>query len=309
MSDLIYFEKKNLNKNADSSKTIEKYYNNYNQIDFIKFIDESFPILQNSYNNDIFFKKTINNIVSLYFEDTHDLNECVKIKNNHDLIILYITFFIAKNFWLYRAGTDDVIYHLSDSLSNETQLDIENLLKYIQAFRFLKVKFPTNIRKLIQFTLKKLLFSKKIFDLNREVNEKTIKFYYTKQDSHIKPHPTIHRSPFSYFEYKEENLKFIWSEHHSGVYDIFKKNKRSGFIFEIKDTNSIGKACEEFYYLDTVFLKKLFNEELDYLAIKEENIESMFDKLINLLKINIKKKNILDITSTSRGYPNMPDCF
>lgn len=300
MNDLIYFEKKNLNRNADSSKTIEKYYADCKQADFIKFIDDSFPVLQNSYNNDIFFKKTINNIIFSYFKNTHDFDDCVKIKNNHDLLILYITFFIAKNLWLYRAGTNDVVYHLSDSLSNEIQSDIENLLKYIQAFCSLKVKFPTNVRKLVQFALKKLLFAKKISDLNKKVNEKTIKFYYTKQESHIKPCPRIHRSKFSYFEYKEEDLKFIWSEHHSSVYDVFKKNKRSGFIFETRDTKSIEKACEEFYYLDIVFLKTLFNKWLDHLTIKEEDIESRFDRLINQLKISIKNKNILDITSTSQ---------
>lgn len=310
MEDLILFEKKHLKSFKTNDEKIENYYKIFEQSDFKEFLMKSFHTLQTAQSKDIFFQKELKRLTT-YFDFNVNFSNFTVVRSASDLIILYLSFFITKSFWLIDCKDEKSIFHYSDLKANNIQNDLENFLRFVKVILNEQNKYRSNNelvnsknqknRKLAQYLLNKLLEKKLINAYNLKNNFKNKKIFSLDQENFIKPFPIIHESPFDYFN--KDGDKFIYSNHYSEVYCIFRKNSESGAIFETQDDSSISKLCQENYYLDINLLEILFLKMLKKLNIRLEDIEINHNRLIKKLK-NCKNTNELEIKSLSQTLSN-----
>lgn len=239
----------------DFKKIEKKLYLNENIINFEKIFNNNFQkldynLLEMIYyaiksDDDKFFKKKINNIL-LYINNSI----CVDAELNSEKVLsMYLALFVYKNIIFNKIKKDNFSnphFISSDELINNISNDFFLFIISIEIKHNKVLECGSNLIRSILASILANLSNKKIISIKKmHLNNKTKIYYFLNKNTFVEAQCVkIYYNSFK--KYTDKNGKiYIYSEHYTSIYPIFKQNKHSNSIFEIsKKSKLIEKLCD-----------------------------------------------------------------
>ena len=282
-----------LNKN--DIRNIENFY----RIDDKIFQQEVLlfaPIIKS--NSALKFRKIIKLLCTSMQNLSIDYTPFPEITNIEDLLHKLLSFFILKALNSQNVGAvsdKKTLRGHSDTVINQCVLFLEKFIFMLNIKTFPKITItPRESRLMFYILIKTLVVEGKIGEKVIRNGEKTFIMY-------VHDFVFENETPVFFFQrfniWTNGNIRYIYSNHYSSFFKIFKENPRSGDSFKANDISSLDKLLTKGYFLDKDMLKNIIDIELEAHGIKKETISQMYK---DLLKEQIRLLHQCNIIAASK---------
>lgn len=106
-----------------------------------------------------------------------------------------------------------------------------------------------------------------------------------------------------------DNIKYLCNGHFSSLTRIFTKNKKSGAVFKLNDSEFLQQITHKSTcYLNRASLEFIFNKKMEYYGMSADEIKKYYDVISEEITraINLKDKNLLQELSQKLSlYENL----
>jgi len=271
----------------------ENNYNLYNDFKDSENVDIFYKIYELlKKNKRKIFINSFDHLISEIDKKIHiNYNELKEIKNSSDLIIAYISIFVIVSM---NTNTNKSLDKNKFKLNNiwDCCNKVEYLINKLKIF--LQIKFEIRasnvttqcITKIFRILINdEIIKEKNIFN-----NNKTIKFIYIENMNYISV-KELYITNFKSLEY--ENEMWLYNETFWSFKKIFRENLYSKEKFHLENKDIINNLCNNYFYIDLIFLEEMYKSFMEENKIEKENIKEKYKNLIKEYANNLHSKKSL----------------